>query len=262
MNRRQCVVGIAALSSSAVAGCFSRESGGAQQLNLTPTDDRDVEAVSSTTFDEDVTPICAEGESLTATVDGPNADAVVAHEFVRDPKSGRYGVRGRIEPGEWGNIPSIRAAFDDGSSESTRVYGLDADETSLFTITTADGAADEIGEYTLTVRDGETADIGRVSEQYATVDGDWGRIGTYDGSPVYGYSATVANDHSEAVELYPRLKAYLDETTVAYSGTATESAIDVAPGETRAVFFPYPRCDPGSIVTVEAWLDWPTMLYP
>ncbi|MFC7214771.1 hypothetical protein ACFQO4_11870 [Saliphagus sp. GCM10025334] len=228
---------------------------------MTPGDDRDVETVATATFDEDITPLCTEGESLGSSVDGWFADVVTDHEFFRDTESGRYGVRGRIE-WETGNIPRIRAEFSDGSRGSDRGFGVDEDETYLFTVVSAEGDPDAIDGYTLTIDGGGVEDIGTVPEEYATIDGDWGQIGTYDDAPVYGYVGTVSNDHTKDVTLYPYLKAYLDETTVAYAERSTEFGIDLSPGDTRTVYFPYLRCDPAKIDHVEGWLEWGTMNNP
>lgn len=263
MDRRRYLLGGGSLAAGVLAGCLTLGAGESDGSDLAPPDDRDVEAVATAAFDEDVSPICAEGESASGSVEGPNGEYVSAHEFFRDSASGRYGVRGRIDPGEQrGNVPSIRAEFSDGTSATDRIYGLEDDETYLFTITAAEGDPDAIDGYALTVRDGETADIGTVGDYFATIEGEWGEIGGYDGDSVYGCVATVSNEYRTELELWPRCKASIDESIVAYSGSSAESIGELEPDETTTVYFPYPRCDPGAIDEIEPWLEWSTMDNP
>ncbi|MFC7216214.1 hypothetical protein ACFQO4_19310 [Saliphagus sp. GCM10025334] len=262
MRRRRYLHGLITVPTAGVAGCLSRDSIPDDGSDLTPEDDRDVKTVAAETFDDDFTPICAEGESLESDVEGFYAELVTDHEFFRDVESGRYGVRGRVSTWDSGNIPKVTAEFSDGSFDWDRGYGLDEGETYLFTVVSSEGDPDAIDGYTLTVEGGGVDDIGIASKEYVTIDGEWGQIGTYDDAPVYGYAGTVTNDHTEDVRLFPRMKAYLDETTVAYAGQSTETSVDLALGDTQTVYFPYPRCDPAKIDHVEGWLEWATMIYP
>lgn len=262
MERRRYLLGGTSLGVCALAGCLSRFSAGGDGPDLVPPEDLNAKTVATATFDEDVTPICAAGTSMSGSVEGPNAEFVSAHEFFHDAASGRYGVRGRIEPGERGNVPSVRAAFSTNDSATDRIYGVDSDETYLFTITTTEGDPDGVDGYTLHVDDGMDSDWGIPWEGYATIDGEWGEIGDYNGTAVYGCVATVTNERDESIELYPRCKAYLDERSVAYSGEPIERVIELSPTETRTVHFPYPRCDPGAIDAIEPWLEWSTMSNP
>ncbi|USZ72952.1 hypothetical protein [Natronosalvus halobius] len=262
MKRRRYLLGVITVPTAGVAGCLSRGSTPDDGSDLTPEDDRDVETVATETFDTDFTPICADGESLESDVEGSYAELVTDHEFFRDAESGRYGVRGRIGPWEGGNIPEVRAEFSDESHAKDTGFGVAEDETYLFTVMASEGNPDAIEGYTLSTDGGGVEDIGPASEEYVTLDGDWGQIGTYDDAPVYGYVGRVDNNHTKDVTLYPHLKAYLDETTVAYAGQSTELGIDVASGDTQTVYFPYPRCDPAKIEYVEGWLAWATMDNP
>ncbi|USZ73561.1 hypothetical protein [Natronosalvus halobius] len=262
MRRRRYLLGLLTVPAAGVAGCLSRDSSPDDGTDLTPEDDRDVETVATETFDDDFTPICAEGESLESDIEGLYAELVTDHEFFRDTESGRYGVRGRIAAREDGSFPEVQAEFSDESHAKDTGFRVAEDETYLFTVVTSEGEPNAIDGYSLTVEEGGVDDIGTVPEEYATIDGEWGQIGTYADVSVYGYAGTVTNDHTKDVRLYPHLKAYLDETTVAYAGKSTEFFDDLAPGDTQTVYFPYPRCDPAKIDHVEGWLEWSTMNNP
>ncbi|WP_276256330.1 hypothetical protein [Halomontanus rarus] len=262
MNRRYYFLNGISICVVSFSGCLSFVPGKGDETDLAPPEDKDVETVATVTLGEDRTPVCADGESLIASVEGSNAEYVTSHEFVRDSASGRYGVRGRIKPGERGNIPSIFAEFSDNTRVTDHTYGVEDDETYLFTILADKGDPDAISSYSLTVNDGATADIGTVPDNVANIKGKWGQIGKYDGGAVYGCTATVTNEYDEELEVYPRCKAYLNEKTVAYSGKAIESVVELAPGETASVYFPYLRCDPGAIADVETCLEWSTMNTP
>lgn len=262
MNRRYYVLNGISLCTVGLSGCVSFLPSKGAETDLAPPEDTDVKTVATEVFDKNRTPVCADGESLSASVEGSNAEYVTAHEFIRDSASGRYGVRGRIKPGERGNIPHIFAEFSDDTYASDRTYGVGDEETYLFTILTDEGDPDAISSYSLTVDDGATADIGTVPDNFANIEGEWGQIGKYDGGAVYGCAATVTNEYDEEIEVYPRCNASLGKKTVAYSGKAIESAVELAPGETASVYFPYPRCDPGAIADVETWLEWSTMNNP
>ncbi|ELY99041.1 hypothetical protein C482_10806 [Natrialba chahannaoensis JCM 10990] len=279
MRRRRYLTGLSSVATAGIAGCAGHtpadDDQSAPGIGGRSDTDVDVDIVTETQFEDDLTPLCGAGESLPANVDGVNAAFVTDHEFVPDHERGHYGVRGRIVQGDSeesgadgaprrrGNVPSVHVAFSDGSTASERIYGLESDESYAFTVVTAAGDLDDIKSYELTVPDGATADIGHVPAAYATIDDEqWGQIGTHDGDAVYGCVASVKNDHDRSVELYPRYKAFLDETTVAASGTAIESSLVLDPNETQTVSFPYRRCDPGAVVSVDTWLEWSTMLYP
>lgn len=262
MDRRQYLLAGSSLSIGVLAGCLSRFSAGSDGSTLSPPEDLDVETVATATFDENVTPICAEGTSIRGSVEGTNAAAVSDHEFFHDAASGRYGVRGRIVPDESGPVSSVTATFSTDRSTTDRLSGVGSDETSLFTATTADGDPDAVDEYTLGVTAGADADQGIPWDGYAAIDGEWGQIGDYNGDAVYGCAGTVTNKRDERIELYPRCNAYLDDTTVAYSGRSTESVLEIPAGETATVYFPYPRCDPGAIDTIDTWVEWSTMTNP
>lgn len=262
MDRRQYLLAGGSLSVGVLGGCLSRFSAGSDSSDLAPSEDLNVETVATAAFAENVTPICAEGRSIRGSVDGPNAEFVSAHEFFHDAASGRYGVRGRIVPDASGTVSSIIASFSTGNSATDRIARVDSDETYLFTIATDDGDPDGIDEYTLDVNTGTDADRGIPWDGYATIDGKWGQIGDYNGTAVYGCVATVTNKRDESIELYPRCNAYLDDATVAYSGTSLESVLELPAGETATVYFPYPRCDPGAIDTIDTWLEWSTINNP
>ncbi|MFP9061425.1 hypothetical protein ACLI4R_12930 [Natrialbaceae archaeon A-chndr2] len=250
---------LSAFVAGGLGGCLSErtEGDGPNTSNVTgsklvPSENWTDEEIADTAFDESATPICVDGEERDGTVENQPGATITDHHFFYDGSTGRYGLGGRIEFHGGGYFQRTRATFVGSSTEITvadREFYQVTPGAYLFTIVAPEGNHAAVERYELDAPDGATADPGpTVEDGTELVKEGWGKLGEADGVSVYGAAVTIRNASSVTGEGQVIVEAVLNDGTVVHN---EQGSVELRPGETETFYFPYHRCDPGSVTEIQ-----------